>query len=130
MRTLPSYLAALACLLALSACSTPSTPARPSWVCEPLPAALRAAAAFSAKPEQATPVNFFPAYVAPAGTPAVIASEVNGKLAHAFTQRDVTDRIAALGAEPVGGEPKRLAEHLNSEIPKWRAVVKAANIRL
>src|SRR5215210_3273657 len=53
-------------------------------------------------------------------TPAAIVSEVNGKLAHAFTQRDVTDRIAALGAEPAGGGPKRLTEHLNSEIPKWR----------
>jgi tripartite-type tricarboxylate transporter receptor subunit TctC len=68
--------------------------------------------------------------LAPAGTPAAIVSEVNGKLARAFTQRDVTDRIAALGAESVGGGPNRLAEHLNSEIPKWREVIRAANIRL
>lgn len=32
----------------------------------PLPQALRAAANFSATPEQATPINFFPVYVAPA----------------------------------------------------------------
>ena len=68
--------------------------------------------------------------LAPAGTPAAIVSEVNGKLAHAFSQREVTERIAALGAEPVGGAPRRLAEHLNSEIPKWREVIRAANIRL
>jgi tripartite-type tricarboxylate transporter receptor subunit TctC len=68
--------------------------------------------------------------LAPAGTPAAIVSEVNGKLARAFTQRDVTDRIAALGAESVGGGPNRLAEHLNSEIPKWREIIRAANIRL
>src|SRR5689334_17461572 len=68
--------------------------------------------------------------LAPAGTPAAIVSEVNGKLAHAITQRDVTERIAALGAEPAGGGPKRLADHLNSEIPKWREVIRAANIRL
>jgi len=68
--------------------------------------------------------------LAPAGTPADIVAEVNGKLARAFTQREVTDRIAALGAEPVGGGPKRLVEHLNSEIPKWRQVIRAANIRL
>ncbi|HTO41482.1 MAG TPA: M20/M25/M40 family metallo-hydrolase [Rhizomicrobium sp.] len=42
----------------------------------PLPAALRAAAAFSAKPEQATPINFFPAYIAPAGTPRFAAPGV------------------------------------------------------
>jgi tripartite-type tricarboxylate transporter receptor subunit TctC len=68
--------------------------------------------------------------LAPAGTPPVIVAEVNGKLARAITQRDITDRMAALGADPVGGEPKRLSEHLNSEIPKWREVIRAANIRL
>lgn len=68
--------------------------------------------------------------LAPAGTPAAVVAEVNGKLAHAFTQRDVTDRIAALGAEQVGGAPNRLADHLNAEIPKWRKVIRAANIRL
>jgi tripartite-type tricarboxylate transporter receptor subunit TctC len=68
--------------------------------------------------------------LAPAGTPAAIVSEVNAKLARALTQRDVTDRIAALGAEPVGGGPKRLADHLNAEIPKWREVIRAANIHL
>jgi tripartite-type tricarboxylate transporter receptor subunit TctC len=68
--------------------------------------------------------------LAPAGTPAAVVSEVNGKLARAFTEGDVTERIAALGAEPVGGPPQRLADHLNSEIPKWRKVIRAANIRL
>jgi tripartite-type tricarboxylate transporter receptor subunit TctC len=68
--------------------------------------------------------------LAPAGTPAVAVSEINGKLARAFTEGDVTERIAALGAEPVGGPPQRLAEHLNSEIPKWRKVIRDANIRL
>ncbi len=68
--------------------------------------------------------------LAPAGTPAAIISEVNGRLAHALTQREVTERIAALGADLVGGPPERLAEHLRAEIPKWREVVRAANIRL
>lgn len=68
--------------------------------------------------------------LAPAGTPAAIVGEVNAQLARAFTQREVTDRIAALGAEPVGGAPQRLTEHLNSEIPKWRKIIRAANIRL
>ncbi len=68
--------------------------------------------------------------LAPAGTPAAVVSEVNGKLAVALAQRDMTDRIAALGADLVGGLPERLAEHLHAEIPKWREVVRAANIRL
>jgi tripartite-type tricarboxylate transporter receptor subunit TctC len=68
--------------------------------------------------------------LAPAGTPAVVVSEVNATLARALTQREMTDRFAALGADPVGGPPQRLVEHLNSEIPKWRKVIRAANIRL
>jgi len=68
--------------------------------------------------------------LAPAGTPAVVVSEVNGKLTVALTQRDMTDRIVAIGADLVGGPPERLAEHLHAEIPKWREVVRAANIRL
>ena len=68
--------------------------------------------------------------LAPAGTPADIVAEINATLGRAFTQREVTDRIAALGAEPVGEAPKRLADHLNSEIPKWRQVIRTANIRL
>jgi tripartite-type tricarboxylate transporter receptor subunit TctC len=68
--------------------------------------------------------------LAPAGTPAAVVAEINGKLAAALTQRDVTERIAALGADLVGGPPERLAEHLNAEIPKWREVVRVANIRL
>ena len=68
--------------------------------------------------------------LAPAGTPAAIVAEVNSKLAVALAQRDVMDRVAALGADLVGGAPERLAEHLHAEIPKWRDVVRAANIKL
>jgi tripartite-type tricarboxylate transporter receptor subunit TctC len=68
--------------------------------------------------------------LAPSGTPAAIVTEINGKLAAALAQRDIMDRIAALGADLVGGAPERLAEHLNAEIPKWREVIRAANIKL
>ncbi|HSC95281.1 MAG TPA: tripartite tricarboxylate transporter substrate binding protein [Burkholderiales bacterium] len=68
--------------------------------------------------------------LAPAGTPAAVVAEVNGKLAAALTQRDVVNRVAALGADLAGGPPERLAGHLNAEIPKWREVIRVANIRL
>jgi tripartite-type tricarboxylate transporter receptor subunit TctC len=67
--------------------------------------------------------------LAPAGTPAAVVAEVNGKLAAALTQRDVVNRIAALGADLAGGPPERLAGHLSAEIPKWREVIRVANIR-
>ena len=68
--------------------------------------------------------------LAPAGTPPAIVTEVNGRLAVALTQRDMMDRVATLGADLVGGAPERLAAHLNAEIPKWRDVVRIANIKL
>jgi tripartite-type tricarboxylate transporter receptor subunit TctC len=67
--------------------------------------------------------------LAPAGTPPAVVAETNGKLTAELAQRDVMDRVAALGADLVGGPPERLAEHLNAEIPKWREVVRFANIR-
>ncbi len=66
----------------------------------------------------------------PARTSAAIVTKLNSELAHALAQRDVQDRIAALGADVVGGPPQRLDDHLRAEIPKWRRVVQAANIQL
>jgi tripartite-type tricarboxylate transporter receptor subunit TctC len=68
--------------------------------------------------------------LAPAGTPSAVVTEINGKLAQALAQRDIAQRVATLGADLVGGPPQRLAEHLRAEIPKWREVVRAADIRL
>jgi tripartite-type tricarboxylate transporter receptor subunit TctC len=68
--------------------------------------------------------------LAPAKTPDAIVRRVNAELATGLTQPAIQERIAALGADLVGGPPERLADHLRNEIPKWRKVVRAANIRL
>ena len=68
--------------------------------------------------------------LAPARTPDALVRKLNAELAHALTQPEALNRIAALGADVVGGPPQRLADHLRAEIPKWRRVVRAANIRL
>lgn len=68
--------------------------------------------------------------LAPAKTPNAIVQKLNAELAAGLTQHAIQERIAALGADLVGGSPDRLAEHLRNEIPKWRKVVRAANIRL
>ena len=68
--------------------------------------------------------------LAPAHTPDAIINRVNAELARALTNGEVLSRIAALGAEVAGGPPQRLAAHLRAEIPKWRRVIRAANIRL
>jgi tripartite-type tricarboxylate transporter receptor subunit TctC len=68
--------------------------------------------------------------LAPARTPDALVNKLNAELARALTQPEALNRIAALGADVVGGPPRRLADHLRAEIPKWGRVVRAANIRL
>ena len=68
--------------------------------------------------------------LAPARTPAPLIEKLNAELARALIQPEVLERIAALGADPAGGPPQRLADHLRAEIPKWSRVIREANIRL
>jgi tripartite-type tricarboxylate transporter receptor subunit TctC len=68
--------------------------------------------------------------LAPAKTSNAIAVKLNAELARALTQPEALNRIAALGADIVGGPPQTLADHLRAEIPKWRTVVRAADIKL
>jgi tripartite-type tricarboxylate transporter receptor subunit TctC len=68
--------------------------------------------------------------LAPARTPDALIAKLNAELARALVQQDALTRIAALGADVVGGPPQKLADHLRAEIPKWRTVVRAADIKL
>ncbi len=68
--------------------------------------------------------------LAPARTPEALIAKLNSELARSLLEPDAQRRIAALGADIVGGPPKKLADHLRAEIPKWRVVVRAGNIRL
>lgn len=70
------------------------------------------------------------AVMAPAGTPGDIVNKLNAQLNAALRQTDVLARLDQLGAEPMGGTPDDAAKLLASEIPKWAAVIRAANISL
>jgi tripartite-type tricarboxylate transporter receptor subunit TctC len=41
-----------------------------------------------------------------------------------LAQRDLREKLAALGAEVAGGTPKEFADYIAREIPKWSKVVK------
>ena len=43
--------------------------------------------------------------------------------------QDFRQKLADVGATPIGGTPADLSKHLASEIVKWGAVVKAAGIK-
>jgi len=68
--------------------------------------------------------------VAPAATPKPIVEALSGETARILRLADVNKRISELGAEPVGSTPQQYAAFIQSEIAKWRKVIKDAGVRL
>ena len=66
---------------------------------------------------------------APAGTPAAIVTRLNGEINKAIGAQDFRERLAALGAEPVGGTPEQLARAVARDTEKYAAVIKRAGIK-
>jgi tripartite-type tricarboxylate transporter receptor subunit TctC len=70
------------------------------------------------------------AWLAPAGTPPAIVGRMSAELAKAVRSPDVMDSLVGDGGEPVGSSPEQLAQHLNSEIARWRKVVTDTGMRV
>ena len=68
--------------------------------------------------------------VAPAGTPRVIVERLNAETAKALLRKDLLDKLAADGSEPMGGSSQRFADFIRAEHAKWGAVIREAGIRL
>ena len=68
--------------------------------------------------------------VAPAATPKPIVQALWAETARILRLPDVNKRISELGAEPVGSTPQQYAAFIQSEIVKWRKVIKDAGVRL
>ena len=68
--------------------------------------------------------------VAPAATPKPIVEALAVETARILRLADVNKRISELGAEPVGSTPQQYAAFIQSEIVKWRKVIKDAGVRL
>jgi tripartite-type tricarboxylate transporter receptor subunit TctC len=68
--------------------------------------------------------------LAPAVTPQPIIDRLATAFADAMRDPDIVARIAPLGYVPIGGGPADFAQNLRSEIEKWDAVIKRANIRV
>ena len=70
------------------------------------------------------------AVVAPPGTPAAIAGKLNAAIAELMKLPDVQQKIAALGAEVVGGPPADLVGFTNAERARWKKVIDSAHVTL
>jgi tripartite-type tricarboxylate transporter receptor subunit TctC len=67
---------------------------------------------------------------APAGTPAQAIERVDAQVLKAIAEPDVREQMGKLGLEPGGSSPQQYATMIAEELARWRAVVKAAGIKL
>jgi len=68
--------------------------------------------------------------VVPSGTPNDIIARLRSEIAGALTQPEVQEKLAGLGAEPIGNTPAEFAAMLKVETAKWSKIVKDANIQV
>jgi tripartite-type tricarboxylate transporter receptor subunit TctC len=66
----------------------------------------------------------------PGGTPRAIIVKLNAEIAKVLKSPATSERYAAAGLDPVSNTPEAFAAQLKQEIPRWRQVVKAANIHV
>lgn len=66
--------------------------------------------------------------VVPDGVPRRIVAKLHDVLREALQTTDMQKSLSAFAAEPVGSSPEEFQAFIKSEIPRWAAVLKAANI--
>jgi tripartite-type tricarboxylate transporter receptor subunit TctC len=67
--------------------------------------------------------------VAPARTPADVIARLNASINAALASPDVAQQLATEGATPMAGTPQAFGTLIAREIPRWREVVRAGNVR-
>jgi tripartite-type tricarboxylate transporter receptor subunit TctC len=68
--------------------------------------------------------------VAKAGTPPARIKLINEHVNRALQAQDVVERVAALGAEVVGGTPDAFGKFMQDEDKKWGDLAKRADLRI
>ncbi len=69
------------------------------------------------------------ALLAPKGTPAAIVAKLNAALNKALQSEPMKGTLARLGAQPRGGTPQQLADHMASETKKWKPIVEELGLK-
>ena len=75
-------------------------------------------------------VNIFFGLVAPAGTPASIVNKLNATINEALSTPEIQEVITKLGGVPQSGSPEDFAATIAADLQSWRALGKAANIKI
>jgi tripartite-type tricarboxylate transporter receptor subunit TctC len=66
---------------------------------------------------------------APAGTPQAIIVRLNAEINRVLQLPDTKEKLKLAGAEAIGGTVEELSALIKSDVPKWTAVIKAANVK-
>ncbi len=74
--------------------------------------------------------NLWIGMMAPAGSPRAVIDKLAAAGAQAARAPKVVERLKHDGVEPVGGTPADMGALIAREIPQWRDLAKAANIKL
>jgi tripartite-type tricarboxylate transporter receptor subunit TctC len=68
--------------------------------------------------------------VAPTGTPPQVLAALHDAAVKALHDPGVESSLGKLGVDIVGDTPQEFQAYINSEIPKWTAIVKASGATL
>lgn len=68
--------------------------------------------------------------LAPGKTPRAIVNRLNAEMNKALKNPQLIQRFAAAGLDAAGGTPEAFEKLIRSEIPRWRKVAAAANIKV
>jgi len=74
-------------------------------------------------------VPVWTAFFAPAKTPPAIVARLQKEVARVVQTPEVKERFAGMGLDPVGSSSEELGRQVASDIQKWTAVARAANIK-
>ena len=75
-------------------------------------------------------VNLWYGLMAPAGTSDAVADRIAQAVHQVMLRPDMVETMRKIGADPVAGSPADFQKLFNAEVPRWKALVKEANVRI
>jgi tripartite-type tricarboxylate transporter receptor subunit TctC len=65
----------------------------------------------------------------PAGTPQEVIAKLHAETSRILKLAEVREKLAGLGAEPVGNSPQELAATIANESARWADVIRRQGIK-
>ncbi len=66
--------------------------------------------------------------VAPAGTPDATVDLLNKEVNKILAKPEIQKQLLGLGLVPTGGSPKDLADRMQADKSKWRAIIETGHV--